>query len=78
MVSSVDCDPETGMEVAGKIHFSIASTGSYRRRRPEKTISISISRFPVDTSAFWKCDKFADVALYHAKESGAFWSDALP
>ena len=35
-----------------------------------KTLSIGISEFPNDTAAFWEAVKFADVALYRAKEEG--------
>ena len=36
----------------------------------QKTISIGISVFPTDGETFWQVVKYADVALYHAKESG--------
>ncbi len=35
-----------------------------------KTISLGISEFPSDTESFWQAIKFADVALYRAKETG--------
>ncbi|MDP2144201.1 MAG: GGDEF domain-containing protein [Gallionella sp.] len=35
-----------------------------------KTISIGLAVFPVDCDTFWQAIKFADVALYHAKDSG--------
>ena len=35
-----------------------------------KTISLGISEFPLDTQGFWQAIKFADVALYRAKETG--------
>jgi len=35
-----------------------------------KTISIGIAFYPQDSNAFWECVKFADVAMYAAKESG--------
>ncbi len=35
-----------------------------------KTISLGISEFPLDTNLFWQAIKFADVALYKAKEGG--------
>jgi diguanylate cyclase (GGDEF)-like protein len=50
----------------------------------QKTISIGISDFPTDSETFWQAVKFADVALYQAKETGrnrvirftpAMWSD---
>lgn len=36
----------------------------------QKTISLGISEFPRDTESFWQSIKFADVALYRAKETG--------
>ena len=36
----------------------------------QKTISIGYSLFPEDTDAFWEAIKYADVALYRAKETG--------
>ena len=35
-----------------------------------KTISIGIADFPNDSDTFWQAVKFADVALYQAKEGG--------
>ena len=35
-----------------------------------KTISIGISDFPTDSETFWQAVKFADIALYQAKEQG--------
>ncbi len=36
----------------------------------KKTISIGVSEFPGDTESFWQAIKYADVALYKAKETG--------
>jgi len=36
----------------------------------KKTISIGIANFPEDSDTFWQTLKFADVALYKAKENG--------
>jgi diguanylate cyclase (GGDEF)-like protein len=36
----------------------------------QKTISIGVSDFPTDSDTFWQTVKFADVALYQAKEQG--------
>ncbi len=50
----------------------------------QKTISIGIADFPTDSDTFWQAVKFADVALYQAKEQGrnrvvrfvpSMWSD---
>ncbi len=36
----------------------------------QKTMSIGLSEFPGDTDGFWEAIKFADVALYRAKDTG--------
>jgi len=36
----------------------------------QKTISIGVSNFPTDADSFWQAVKYADVALYKAKEQG--------
>jgi len=36
----------------------------------QKTISIGIADFPADSETFWQAVKYADVALYQAKETG--------
>jgi diguanylate cyclase (GGDEF)-like protein len=36
----------------------------------QKTISIGIADFPNDSETFWQAVKYADVALYQAKETG--------
>ena len=36
----------------------------------QKTISIGVACYPDDSDSFWQVVKFADVALYHAKETG--------
>jgi len=36
----------------------------------QKTISIGVSMFPDDSETFWQALKFADVALYRAKDAG--------
>ena len=36
----------------------------------QKTISIGVAQFPDDANSIWKCIKFADTALYYAKEHG--------
>jgi len=51
----------------------------------QKTISIGIADFPSDSDTFWQAVKYADVALYRAKDEGrnrvvrfnnSMWSDA--
>ncbi|MCK4509181.1 MAG: diguanylate cyclase, partial [Desulfuromonadales bacterium] len=36
----------------------------------QKTISLGVSEFPGDGEGFWQCIKYADVALYKAKDTG--------
>ena len=36
----------------------------------QKTISVGYSEFPKDTQNFWEAVKYADIALYKAKETG--------
>ncbi|NOQ45650.1 MAG: diguanylate cyclase [Desulfobulbaceae bacterium] len=36
----------------------------------KKTMSIGLSEFPGDSDGFWEAIKYADVALYRAKEDG--------
>lgn len=36
----------------------------------QKTISIGIADFPTDSETFWQAVKFADIALYQAKDQG--------
>jgi diguanylate cyclase (GGDEF)-like protein len=36
----------------------------------KKTISLGVSEFPIDAESFWQSIKYADVALYKAKETG--------
>lgn len=35
-----------------------------------KTLSIGTAMFPKNSDSIWKCIKFADIALYNAKENG--------
>lgn len=66
-----NCDATHVKEVAEKIRiaFSLkkikAGNGHF-----SKTVSIGCSIFPEHGDTFWKCIKYADLALYHAKESG--------
>ncbi len=64
-------DVEVINDIAEKIriHFS-KKKFSAGRDEISKTISIGIALFPQDASTIWKGIKFADIALYKAKESG--------
>ncbi len=71
LVLLMDIENEYSMEIAEKIRITVEqnkihTTGGFI----QKTISIGISEFPMDTQGFWEAIKFADVALYKAKETG--------
>lgn len=64
--------PEDTGHIAEKIRSSMEATeiplpGG---KTLQKTISVGYSVFPTDSDAFWECIKYADVALYQAKEEG--------
>ncbi|MBI5212880.1 MAG: GGDEF domain-containing protein [Nitrospirae bacterium] len=71
LVLLLDIKTEDAIEVAEKIRQMVeemkikVSNGFI-----QKTISIGVSEFPADTQNFWEAIKFADVALYKAKERG--------
>ena len=66
-----ETDAATANAVAEKIRAAVAdlkvqTSGGML----QKTISIGISSYPEDSDTFWQALKFADVALYHAKDTG--------
>jgi diguanylate cyclase (GGDEF)-like protein len=71
MVILQDTSGEAAFAVAEKIRQTVEST---KIQLPgtvlQKTISIGIADFPSDSDTFWQAIKFADVALYQAKERG--------
>lgn len=67
----VDTREGESLEIAERIRtrvkeLKIGVPGGFIQR----TISIGVSEFPKDTQNFWEAIKYADVALYRAKESG--------
>ncbi len=71
LVLLIDTKPGDSFVVAEKIRERIEESkvkiaGGFI----QKTISIGVSEFPTDTQNFWEAIKFADVALYKAKERG--------
>ncbi len=71
LVLLIDTKPGDSFDVAEKIRETIEESkvkiaGGFI----QKTISIGVSEFPSDTQNFWEAIKFADVALYKAKERG--------
>jgi diguanylate cyclase (GGDEF)-like protein len=71
LILLVDVESGEGMEVAEKIRQKVEETNF---KLPtgvlKKTISMGVAEFPNDTDGFWHAIKFADVALYRAKEEG--------
>lgn len=66
-----NCDENNIMKIADKIRTNFAKERiSARGEVFSKTLSIGCSSFPIDSDSIWKCIKFADISLYHAKENG--------
>lgn len=71
LVLLIDIQPEKSIEIAKKIKSNMENTKiSIAGATITKTISIGVSEIPKDTQSFWEAIKFADVALYKAKETG--------
>lgn len=57
------------MMVAEKIREKVeATTFKVSESMLKKTISLGVTDFSAESEGFWHCIKFADVALYKAKE----------
>jgi len=71
LVVLLDIEEGDAMSVAEKIRETIEKTKiRITEGTVQKTISLGVSVFPHDTDSFWQAIKFADVALYKAKENG--------
>ena len=72
LILLIDCHPDGyALEIGEKIRSRVEEhVFRIEGGTLKKTLSIGISEFPGDTAAFWEAVKFADVALYRAKESG--------
>ncbi|WP_300668234.1 diguanylate cyclase [Desulfoluna sp.] len=71
LVVLLDINEGESLEIAEKIRLSIQQTKfKISDGVIQKTISAGASEFPQDTDTLWSCIKFADVALYRAKEEG--------
>jgi diguanylate cyclase (GGDEF)-like protein len=67
----MDTTGEGGMIAAEKLRAAVeARKISLPGSVLQKTISIGVADFPGDSSDFWEAVKFADTALYTAKERG--------
>ncbi|MBX9834781.1 MAG: diguanylate cyclase [Burkholderiaceae bacterium] len=71
LILLMDVQPGDSLIVAEKIRKSIeALKVSVGDKILQKTISIGVAEFPGDTDGFWQAIKYADVALYRAKDQG--------
>ncbi|MDR2188907.1 MAG: diguanylate cyclase [Azonexus sp.] len=85
MIILTDATAEAAEAVAEKIRAAVEELQvPIANAVLKKTISIGIADFPEDSDTFWQAVKFADVALYQAKEQGrnrvlrftpSMWSD---
>ncbi|MDR1424645.1 MAG: diguanylate cyclase [Azoarcus sp.] len=81
-----DTSSQLALKVAEQIRTSVENLSiTHGGVVLKKTISIGVADFPGDSATFWQAVKFADVALYHAKETGRnrvmhftpdLWSDS--
>lgn len=71
LIILLDSNSEQAYTIAEKIRLEVEAMkiqiGSIVIK---KTISIGIADFPDDSPTFWQAVKFADIALYQAKETG--------
>ncbi len=67
-----NCDADHVLQVAENIReaFSRRKIKAGPGHTFTKTISIGAAIYPEQSSSFWKVIKYADIALYHAKNSG--------
>ena len=71
LVLLMDVQPGDAMPVAEKIRQAVEKLKvTVGEKVLQKTISIGVAEFPGDTDGFWQAIKYADVALYQAKEGG--------
>ncbi|OEU76259.1 MAG: hypothetical protein BA874_01760 [Desulfuromonadales bacterium C00003068] len=71
LVIITDIEPGDALVVAEKIRTSIEEkVFLVGPEKVKKTISIGVSEFPLDSDGFWQTIKYADVALYNAKDTG--------
>ena len=72
LVLLYECEEEMVTNIAEKIRlaFEKSAIQSSNGSTFYKTLSVGASIFPKDSDSLWKCVKFADIALYNAKDSG--------
>lgn len=71
LVLLYNCDENNVLKIADNIRRNFSKEKiSAKGETFSKTLSIGCSLFPKDSDSIWKCIKFADISLYHAKETG--------
>ena len=72
LVLLYQCDKAMVEKIAQKIRlaFEKAPIQANNGASFYKTLSVGASIYPKDSDSMWKCIKFADIALYNAKENG--------
>jgi diguanylate cyclase (GGDEF)-like protein len=72
LIMLYNCDAAKVDKIANAIrtNFSKETIQAPNGKSFSKTLSIGYSLFPTDAEAIWRCIKFADVALYKAKDTG--------
>lgn len=67
----IDIKEAYSEEIAEKIRSRVENTTIVASpHRIQKTVSIGVAEFPIDGETFNQCLKYADMALYRAKEEG--------
>ncbi|WP_149028907.1 GGDEF domain-containing protein [Serpentinimonas barnesii] len=71
LVLLLDTEAGRAQQVAEKIRLAVEKMRvNINGETLSKTISVGVAEFPGDTDGFWQAIKYADVALYQAKEQG--------
>ncbi|MCL4471118.1 MAG: GGDEF domain-containing protein [Sulfuricella sp.] len=71
LIILMDTGAEDATKIAEKIRVKVEETKvTLPGTVLQKTISIGVSEFPADADTFWQVVKYADVALYEAKNKG--------
>ena len=71
LILITDCEKMMPAMLAEKIRHAVeAHVFRVNNITLRKTLSIGSSLFPDDSESFWECVKFADIAMYKAKEAG--------
>ncbi|WP_038250087.1 sensor domain-containing diguanylate cyclase [Ghiorsea bivora] len=66
-----DTDVEGCKELAERVRMMMEEHVFQTPQGPlKKTLSVGYSMFPEDGAGFWECVKYADIALYQAKDRG--------